>query len=323
METAEAVYLDKRSMQAGGWYHPSAWDTIRDLISGLDQTKLAILADSSHWTGKLTPAVVAGAHMWSMKATDGEQIQSGSPGDLGNYKDSELNNTIQTCYDVGVPAMPYHFFQWKIQEGWNRDQVSGFQADIILAALDGLIPGKSYHAFCLDLETLGDTSTNYQWKVADLYTRLMKSPQINQVPFIFYTSDYILGKYPALKEWLIAPGTNRNLWLAQWTYTKKWSGRWSDFMTTFLPALPNMRVVTPSSWWAAQYSASVYIDGFNLDLSSCCRSREKLYEWLGYKTTPTPPQPPPQPGTIDWAQVRADGHTAWDAFVDQEKAKVV
>ncbi len=49
-----------------------------------------------------------------------------------------------------------------------------------------------------------------------------------------------------------------------------------------------MRVITPTSWMACQYSSTIYIDGINLDMSAWNMTREGLYKWLKYSGV-TPP----------------------------------
>lgn len=269
------------------------------LISGLDQTKLAIGIDTSHWNGKLSPALVAGADVVLPKLSDGYQVRTGAWDDLGNYKDDQVDATIQTCYDVHRPCIPYHFVQWNYtSDQWMIDKIIDWQYKIIENALAGKIPHKSYHGLSLDCETLGCTDTNYRNIVAGLYDRLMTSPLLDGMPLLIYTSNYIMSQYPAFQYWIAAPGTNRLLWLAQWIYTAKWTGTWDQFKALILPNI-NMRVVTPTSWAAVQYSATCAPEGYTVDLNAFSRTRENLYDVLGFETTTPPPPPPVEPPPAD------------------------
>lgn len=292
-------FLDTKPMWAGKlppvemlrqWL--MARSDLQTLISGLDQTQLALGIDTSHWEGKLTRELVEGADFVCPKATDGNQIQTGNWGDLGTFVDDQFHNTVDLCYQVGRPCIPYHFFQWNYDQ-WNRDQVYKHQYDVIKNAFKGLRPGVSYHGFAIDVEVPGDSDTNMLAKVKGLWELLKADDQFKDIPVLFYSSNYYLNMWPSLRDWLSQKGDySKPLWLAQWSYTKAFSGSWPDFRASVLPGI-SMSVKTPgyANWTVVQWSASVKINGIGVDVNSWCRTKDDLYKWLNFQQT-TPPPPP-------------------------------
>lgn len=294
---------DLVSMQAGAKYEPAMLEKIkqflvqRKLISGLDQTKLACGIDTSHWTGPLSKELIAGSDFVCPKATDGYQVRTGNWGDLGTFIDDQFYNTVQLCYDAHVPCIPYHFFEWDYSaDQWQIDKIVQHQFDVIKWAFRTLEPKKSYHGLVIDVEVLGDTDTNIRNKLSMLYAMLKNDAKFANVPVVFYTANWVLNTYPALRDWLSYKGAPYLLWLAQWVYTRAWTGTWDDFRAQVLPSI-NMSVITPgyANWTAVQWSASCKIHGFSIDVNSWNRTKEDLWNWLDFTTTPPDPGDPGTP----------------------------
>lgn len=299
---------------------------VQELISGADQTKLAVGVDTSHWTGTLTPELVKGADVLFPKATDGQQVRAGDFYNKRNYIDSQLYATVQTAYNVGRPVIPFHYFQWNYDQ-WNLDHIVKFQFDIIKEAFAPLVKGKSYHGIALDLEEPGDTSNNMKTKVEMLYNMLAEDPQFSGLPILFYSSMYFLNMWPGLRDWLSYPNANKLLWLAQWVWTQRWTGNWNQFYEQVLPNV-NMTVRTPgyANWTVVQWSAAVTVDGFNLDLNTWNRTPADLYKMLDFTpVSPTPEEPPQDPGDppVDPDFVkRLETLEGWKLTVDSQLGKL-
>ncbi len=322
----ETKYLDKKPLQAGKlnifdnlarqlWGEQFAGVTEEGLISGLDQTQLAICIDSSHWSGPLSADLVTGAALVQPKSTDGNQIVSGSWYDLGTFIDDQFHKTVDLCYRIGRPVIPFHYLQHQY-EGWNRDQIVGHQFNVIQNAFKVLIPLRSYHGLALDIEEKGNTDTNLAWIVSELYNQLKNSVKFRDVPILIYSSVSYLHGYPALENWVGLKGAERYLWLAQWPWTRAWSGTWAEYRAQVLPNI-NMKVLTPGyqNFTEVQYVASCRPCGIGVDISAWNRKQADLWSWLKF----APDEEPAPVSQVDWDKVRAAGHSNWDAFVDQQK----
>lgn len=302
-------YLDKRPARAGRFYQPNAIDKIKGLISGRDQTKLALGIDTSHWTGTLTRELIRQFDFVCPKLCDGNQVRKGNWADLSTFKDDQADTTIQLAYEEGKGVIPFHYFQ-SIYDQWNKDQVYKFQFDIILAAIGSKIPGKSYHGFAIDIEEKGDTDTNMADKVRGLWTLMKGHPKFEGIPIWFYSSMYFLNMWPALSDWLSYKNDyTKPLWMAQWVFTNAFAGDVPTFRQKVLPNI-NMSVRLPGNapkFTAVQWTATPIFYGFNCDVNSYNGTPEQFRADLKVPgSTPPTPTPTPEPTPTPTAGARSE-----------------
>lgn len=264
-------------------------------VSGLDPRAVALFADYSHWNGNIDLTKTAGYVDGIMtKASDGKRMYDGDPYDRENYKDKTLDANIQKAYDLGIPCIPYHYMHFVLEPGWTEQSIIDWQYDNIMHALKNKVPGKSYHAFALDIEVSNDSHTNAKSKVEKLTNRLTDTLG---VPIIHYTRMGILNALPALRDWLSYQGADRNLWLAQYIFSGRVPVTWEKLYSDYISRV-NMRVITPgfASWKWAQFAACFEVPGCTVnytDLNFYNGTKEQAYAWLGYKQTTPPVEPPP------------------------------
>lgn len=272
----------------------------KTLISGLDQTKLALMIDISHWQGDVNIGQMVSEGKVALcmcKASDGKQVQEGSSTNKANYVDDWLYRNVQKSYDAKIPCIPYHYVQ-PFFEGYTAQGIADWNMAVLHTALDQLAPKVSYHAICLDVEEKQNTDTNGSDIVLKMMQAIEADPKMSQVPLIIYTSISVLNFFTKLREQISFQGANRNLWMAQWIWNTTTTCTWEYFWKTIVPQL-SMKVLTPgwASWWALQWSASMILPGGTgrTDVSFASRTPEALYKWLDYKAAQPEPDPEPQP----------------------------
>lgn len=242
------------------------------------------------------------------KISDGAQMVAGSPYDPNTYKDPMVDKRIQEAYEVkrkdggkGIPVIVYHYVQFYPQKA-DQDRQVQF---LITNLTKSKIPGTSYHAVVLDVEEKTDTNTNIRDKVEAMYAAVAKA--VPNLKILFYVrNEYLDTQSPALRDWLSSKTNPRNLWMAQWPWSRK-TITWDTFKN-FIPS-DDVKILTPgyATWkiwqWAGDMSG---LEGCSnsLDLNFYNGTVADLYNWLGFagsSTTPTnPPADPPaddDPGT--------------------------
>lgn len=275
------------------------------LISGLDPVKLALGTDISHWQGTVDFKTLRTDGKVSIvfpKASDGKQVRDGSPSEWTNYVDDYLYRNVQGCYDNRVICAPYHYVQPHFA-GYTVKGIADQNWKAIKTAMDPLVPGVSYHAFCLDVEEIGGSEPNRSTVVMDLISRIRNDAKLSKALLLLYSSNNILvNYYPGLMNQVSYQGSKvvDGLWMAQWTYNKVTNTTWAEFWSTYLPKV-EMKVITPgyAGWSFVQWSSSFVLPGCagRMDVNAYKASEAHLDAWLGYErgTTPPPPEPEPEP----------------------------
>lgn len=268
------------------------------LVGGLDQNSLALMVDISHWNGDVNVRqMVSEGQIAALfaKASDGKPVITGNLLDLNTYKDDWFDRNCQKAYDAGIPFIPYHYVQPYIVD-YSIASTIDWNFRCLKNAIGPKIPGKSFHAICLDFEERTTTNTNGASVMMGLIAAIQTDPVLSKVPIIIYTSVSILNSYPALRDQLSYQGANYNLWLAQWSYTTPTKTDWATLRSTYIPRI-EMRVITPgyATWWAVQWSAAFVLPGClgACDLSFYKGTPTQLYAALNYQQATTPPPPPP------------------------------
>lgn len=300
--------------------------TTKTLFSGLDGKTLALMVDISHWQADVDVALMVRdgkLAMLACKASDGAQMQAGDPTNVRNYFDDWMRRNVQKAFDAGIPCMPYHFVQ-PVIEGYTVHGIAAWNFQVFKAALEGLVPGVSYHALCLDFEVKKGTDYNGSDVLLEMIEMIAADPEMSQVPLVIYSSMSVYNYFTKARDQLSFAGRNAYLWMAQWSWNVTTTCSWDYFWNTAVPQV-EMRVLLPgyANCWGVQWSASFILpgNGGRSDVSLIYRTPAQLYTWLKFKVTPPPPptpdpQPEPQPAPTDKEAVRQAGYAGVDTFVD-------
>lgn len=288
----------------------SAYDRLRikamkvdpTLISGLDPAKLALGVDISHWQGTVDFKTLRTDGKVSIvfpKASDGEQVRAGGAYEWTNYVDDYLYKNVQGCYDQRIICAPYHYVQPHFA-GYTVKGIADANWTPIKTAMDPLTPGKSYHAFVLDVEEIGGSEPNRSTVVLDLIGRIRNDSKLGKVPLLLYSSNSILTSYyPGLMNQVSYQGSKvvDGLWMAQWSYNTVTTTTWANFWSVYLPKV-EMKVITPgyASWSFVQWSSSFVLPGCagRMDVNAFKGSEAQLDAWLKFERGVVPPPPLPE-----------------------------
>lgn len=273
----------------------------KTLIGTLDPTTLARGIDWSHWQQDIDLAKIkteGDVAVGMPKSSDGKQVVSGSSSDWTNYVDDWFHRNVQKCYDVRMACIPFHYVQPYLP-GYTTTGTVEQNWSAIKKAMDPLVPKKSYHGFCLDMEEKNNTDPNGSEVCLKLRDRCLNDAKLSQVPIIIYTSMSILNYYTALREQISYQGYDKSLlWLAQWPYNTVTTTTWANMIANILAKL-SMKVITPgyADWWCLQWTASLILPGCagRLDQNVFKKTKAQLYAQLGFDPGTAPPPPPDDP----------------------------
>lgn len=245
---------------------------------------------------------------------------------------------VQGCYDAGIPALAYYWFDPIPYFRWGLNNLPTADKDPLLLHLKRLLKYKAILGLCIDHEqwwadwgkyydyTSGKISRDqvpmispaWMQQTVNLFlNHIQDDPELKGLPLINYSAKWFVDMYPGID--LARQLTNGyHLWTASYpsesypATVKQLSGKAE--LLNYLPKDTTSPVLfgAATTWKFWQFSGDrltlPYItdtlgrpSGMDLDLYN--GTRAELFRWLGYETPENEPEPEAQPepggGTVD------------------------